>query len=131
MLSLHKVAGLLAEELPDELLIYDTKRHRAHCLNRTSAAVWRVCDGVASARSISDRLQRELGVELEEELILLATRQLKAAGLIEGAFEDPKARPLTKSDARLREASAHTALPLPAVRSIVVPTRPKPPPRSR
>ena len=31
---------LVVEELPDETLVYDLKRHKARCLNRTAALVW-------------------------------------------------------------------------------------------
>src|SRR2546423_15689116 len=37
-------ARLVIQELPDELLVYDLERHRAHSLNRTAALVWRHCD---------------------------------------------------------------------------------------
>ena len=33
--------GLLVQEVPDEVLVYDTASHKAHCLNRTAAVVWR------------------------------------------------------------------------------------------
>jgi hypothetical protein len=32
-----RTAGLVESELPDELLVYDLVRHRAHSLNRTAA----------------------------------------------------------------------------------------------
>src|SRR5690348_5803833 len=35
---------LLLEELPAELLVYDQRSHRAHCLNATAAAVFRQAD---------------------------------------------------------------------------------------
>jgi hypothetical protein len=48
------------QELPDETLVYDLQRNRAHCLNRTAALVWRHCDGQATvadlARSLKDTL---------------------------------------------------------------------------
>ena len=31
---------LVVEELQDETLVYDLKRHKARCLNRTAALVW-------------------------------------------------------------------------------------------
>ena len=39
---------LVVEELSDETLVYDLKRHKANCLNRTAALVWQDCDGQTS-----------------------------------------------------------------------------------
>ena len=44
--------GLITDELPDEILVYDLDRHKAHCLNRTAALVWRQCDGKTSSMNI-------------------------------------------------------------------------------
>jgi hypothetical protein len=35
----------VVEELDGEVLVYDTERDRAHCLNGLAAAVWNACDG--------------------------------------------------------------------------------------
>ena len=44
---------LVVEELPDETLVYDLKRHEAHCLNRTSALAWRRCDGRTTVAEVA------------------------------------------------------------------------------
>ena len=49
-------SGLLIRELPDELLVYDQEQHRAHCLNRTAALVFRHADGT---RTLADRPLRQ------------------------------------------------------------------------
>jgi len=36
---------LVIQDIGDEVLVYDLTRHKAHCLNRTAALVWRKCDG--------------------------------------------------------------------------------------
>ena len=36
-----RTEGLVVTELPDELLVYDLERHRAHCLNPTAALVFK------------------------------------------------------------------------------------------
>jgi hypothetical protein len=49
---------LIVQEVPDEVLVYDLDRHKAHCLNRTSAIVWKHCDGkttVAEAKRLLER----------------------------------------------------------------------------
>ena len=40
---------LVVQELPDEVLVYDLRKHKAHCLNQTAAFVWNHCNGQASA----------------------------------------------------------------------------------
>ena len=45
--------GLVVDDLPDEVLVYDLDRHQAHCLNRTAALVWRHCDGQTTVKEIA------------------------------------------------------------------------------
>ncbi len=44
-LPLARKNELIIQELPEELLVYDLARHKAHCLNKTSAFIWKHCDG--------------------------------------------------------------------------------------
>ena len=37
--------GLVIQEMPDEVLVFDLKTNKAHCLNETAAFVWKACDG--------------------------------------------------------------------------------------
>ncbi len=52
--------GLVVDDLPDEVLVYDLDRHQAHCLNRSAALVWRACDGHSDPAEIARRLTAEL-----------------------------------------------------------------------
>ena len=45
--------GLLVQEMPDELLVYDLVRHKAHCLNQTAAMIWTRCDGKTSVKQMA------------------------------------------------------------------------------
>jgi hypothetical protein len=38
-------AGLVIQDMPDEVLVYDLDTNKAHCLNKSAAFVWRSCDG--------------------------------------------------------------------------------------
>ena len=55
--------ALITKEADGELLVYDEQRDRAHCLNETAAAVWRLCDGHTTvseiAQAIASRQQAE------------------------------------------------------------------------
>ena len=48
--------GIITRELDGELLVYDRTRDRAHCLNKTAAAIWKLCDGATNAPEIAERL---------------------------------------------------------------------------
>ena len=37
--------GLVVQEMPDEVLVYDLDTNKAHCLNGSAALVWKSCDG--------------------------------------------------------------------------------------
>ena len=61
---------VLIEALGDELVVYDLVRHRAHCLNKSAALVWRHCDGKTTIAELAKLLQKELGLpDLDEDLV--------------------------------------------------------------
>lgn len=70
---------LIVERLPEETLVYDLRRHRAHCLNAALAWVWDRCDG----RTSPEELARRLGKPESEEIVRVALSQLSQAGLLE------------------------------------------------
>jgi hypothetical protein len=75
--------GLVIQEMPDELLVYDTENNKAHCLNQTAAFVWKSCDGKRSVTNISDLYGNESGAKISEDLIWLAIDQLTENNLLE------------------------------------------------
>src|SRR6266511_2345300 len=74
--------GLVIQELPDEILVYDLDRHRAHCLNRTAALVWRHCDGQTSVKQMATLLEQELAAPAGEEAVWIALQRLRRAHLL-------------------------------------------------
>ena len=78
---------LVVEELPDETLVYDLKRHKAHCLNRTSSLVWQHCDGQTTTAQVAEMLEEELGLPRDEQIVGLALDRLRRAKLLaDGAY---------------------------------------------
>src|SRR3712207_4559485 len=75
--------GLTVHELPEETLVYDRQRHRAHCLNRTAALVWRQCDGRTSIAQLAENLQRDLQAPVDESVIRVALDELERAHLLQ------------------------------------------------
>jgi hypothetical protein len=110
--------GLVVRELPDEVVVYDLERHRAHCLNRTAAAVFRGADGTRGVGDLGVLLGAGPSQEDREAAVRMALDQLSEAHLLEGAL--PAAEPSRRSV--LRRAGLGAALLLPAVASIVAPT---------
>jgi hypothetical protein len=58
--------GIIIREVDGELLVYDRLRDRAHCLNETAAAVWKLCDGRATASEIAERMTGDGRPETEK-----------------------------------------------------------------
>jgi hypothetical protein len=76
--------GLVVQELAEEVLVYDTERHKAHCLNPMAAAVWRHCDGRTGVAEIARRLQQELSTPVDRAVVFSALAQLGKAQLLTG-----------------------------------------------
>src|ERR1700674_441139 len=73
---LARKAGLVIQELPDEVLVYDLERDRAHCLNQTAAFVWQRCDGRTSTGEIARSLGQEVNAAVDEKVVWFAIDQL-------------------------------------------------------
>ena len=58
--------GLVVQEVPDEVLVYDLDTNKAHCLNKTAAAVWQSCDGKTSVPEIAKFLSSEMGTKVDD-----------------------------------------------------------------
>ncbi len=74
--------GLVVQEMPEEVLIYDLDTNKAHCLNKTAALVWKSCDGNNSVADITKSLENGFGSRVEEDLVWLAIEQLNAKDLL-------------------------------------------------
>ncbi len=73
---------LVVEQLPDETLVYDLKRHRAHCLNCTSSLVWQHCDGRTTTAQVARLLEEKLGLPRDEQIVEFALDRLHRARLL-------------------------------------------------
>lgn len=115
---------LIIQELPEETLVYDLKRHRAYCLNRTAALVWRQCDGHATVADVVRHLRDEMKAPVDEAVVWLALNRLDRAHLL----QKPPARPAEGTAYSRREMIRSLgligglAVVLPAVEAIIAPT---------
>jgi hypothetical protein len=124
-LPLARTAGLLVEEVEDELLVYDQDHDSAHRLNRTAAIVWRHCDGEHDIAALVAVLSAELGEDLaDEDLVRIALDNLSERGLVDGV---PQRAPEETRVSRRRfirrvGTVGVAALALPVVSSLVAPS---------
>jgi hypothetical protein len=112
--------GLVVQHLSDEVLIYDQRRHKGHCLNQTAALVWKHCDGKTSTSEIAHLLEEELNTPVKEEVVWLALEQLGKTHLL--SKQVTLAQPgMTRREVMKRIGLA-AAVALPVVMSITAPT---------
>ena len=114
--------GLLVHELTDELLVYDLKRHKAHCLNKTAALVWNRCDGEKGISEITRLLGQQMGSSVDEDIVRLALDQLERARLLgERPSHATRAGRVSRRQL-IRRMGVAAAVSLPLVVSILAPT---------
>jgi len=114
--------GLIIDELPDEVLVYDLDRHKAHCLNHTAALVWKQCDGRTTPRVIARRLQSEFDETFSEALVWLALRQLNKIHLLEEPVSLPTQFAGMSRREMVRAMGIVAAVSVPLITSIMSPT---------
>jgi hypothetical protein len=111
--------GLVIEEFADEVLVYDLKRHKGHCLNSTAALVWRRCDGRTTVEEVAATLQKELSLPAAEAVVWMALDRLARAQLLMARVTVPESRARRTRRELIRAAGVAFLLPL--VESIVAP----------
>ena len=111
--------GLVVQELPGEVLVYDLARHEAHCLSPLAAAIWRACDGRTTADQIGRQLAAGGAGRLEADVVRLTLDRLAAARLLEGERAGGTRLPPNSRRALLRRAAAIGGL---SVLSLSAPT---------
>ncbi|HEX9917908.1 MAG TPA: PqqD family protein [Pyrinomonadaceae bacterium] len=121
---LARERDLIVEDLKDETLVYDLQSHRAHCLNRSAALVWKQCDGRRSVAEIAGNLRREFHANADDEVtVRFALEQLTKFKLLEEHTRQPASikSGLTRRE-MVRRLGLAAAVSIPLVTSIVAPT---------
>jgi hypothetical protein len=111
---------LTIRDLPDETLVYDLERHKAHCLNATAALVWKHCDGKTPLEKLAQILQEAQNVPAPEAAVSLALEQLNRRHLLEQTME-PISGPQRLSRREALKKVVATAVALPLVMTISAP----------
>jgi coenzyme PQQ synthesis protein D (PqqD) len=114
--------GLVVQELSDEVLVYDRKRNKAHCLNQTAALVWSHCDGKSSVAEMARAIARETNAPVDEDLIWLGVEQLSDTHLLQQSASMPEPKAGLSRREVIRRIGLTAAVALPVVTSIVAPS---------
>lgn len=119
-LPIARNEGLVIQEMPDEILVYDLETNKAHCLNETAAFVWKACDGRNSIADITKLFGEQSKAIVQEDLIWLAIEQLSENNLLEkelkANFDGHSRRDIIK------KIGLAAVIALPIVSSLVAPT---------
>nr|MDQ3374378.1 PqqD family protein [Acidobacteriota bacterium] len=113
-------AGLVLQEMPDELLVYDLDTNKAHCLNQTSAFVWKACNGKNTVGDISRLFGTDAGNSVPEDLVWLAIDQLSQNNLLENKIS-PKLNGQTRREV-IKKIGLASVIALPLVASLAAPS---------
>lgn len=70
-------------EVGGETMVYDRRRHRAHCLEPVAAEVWRLWDGRSDPEAIARRASQTLERDVDADAVRIALGRLERAELIE------------------------------------------------
>lgn len=115
--------GLIIEDLPTEVLVYDSARDKAHCLNQTAALVWKYCDGKTTVSKIARQLERDLNAaKVDEKMVWYALDQLSRDHLLEESFVPPSLLGGLTRRQMVRTLGIAAVIAVPVVTSIIVPT---------
>ncbi len=112
--------GLVIQEMPDEVLVFDTETNKAHCLNETAAFVWKSCNGTNSVADITQSFGNQSGKPVDENLVWLAIDQLNENNLLaenlQANFNGQSRREVIK------KIGLAAVIALPIVSSLVAPS---------
>lgn len=113
--------GLVIRECPDEVLVYDLDRDRAHCLNETAAFVWQRCDGRTTTREIARSLGETVNASVDENVVWFAIDQLRRNHLMTKTPVPPQLAGMNRRE-MVRALGLAAIVAVPVVTSIVAPT---------
>jgi len=112
-------SGLVVQEVPDELLVYDLDSNKAHCLNQSAAMVWRSCNGDNSVAEIAELVGQQAGSGVTEDFVWLAIDQLSENNLLEKEVAvDLKG--LSRREA-IKKIGMASVIAVPVIASLVAP----------
>ena len=112
---------LVVQELPDEVLVYDLKQHKAHSLNPTAAFIWNRCDGQTTASEIASLMEKEWRTPVSEDAVWYALNKLSKADLLQERIILPEAKAGMSRRSAVQRLGLGALMAVPVVMSIVTP----------
>ena len=118
---------LTSKELLDEIILYDDRTYKAHCLNRTAAAVWRLCDGNHSVADIAKAVVpgSESDPNAAGSVVWAALKQLGKSGLLVNSLPSHSSLPTLSRRELVLRLGVGTVIAIPAARSALVAAAPQ------
>src|ERR1700730_11107168 len=117
-----KRRNAIVRQLSDEFLVYDKETNKAHCLNRTAADVWSLCDGKNTVAQIVRTLENKSKSPVGEKIVWIALGQLHKSGLLLNRIPSQSEKNLLSRREMVRKMGVTATIALPVVASILVPT---------
>ena len=116
-------AGIVVRTLKDEVLIYDTEQHQAHCLNKNAAVIWEHCDGTQTVEKLSCLLNLGDGVSehQKEQIVWIALDQLEHAHLLSEPVSKPQVVKEVTRRKLMRALGIAALISVPVVSTIFAP----------
>lgn len=114
--------GLVIQRLPDEVLVYDLDRDKAHCLNQTAALVWEHCNGRATTTDIARSVGRKLDAPVDEKVVWFALDQLRRNHLLDQPTVFPASMAGINRRQMVRALGIAAVVAVPVVTSIIAPS---------
>jgi hypothetical protein len=112
-------SGLVIQDVPEEVLVYDMDTNKAHCLNKTAAMVWKSCDGSRTVPQIAEHVGSLAGEKVTDDFVWLAIDQLNASDLLEKGVS-PEFNGLSRRDV-IKRIGLTSMVALPVIASLVAP----------
>jgi hypothetical protein len=111
--------SLVVQELNNEVLVYDLKTNKAHCLNESAAIVWKHCDGKNTISEIAEQFISQAGNKVDDNFIWLAIDQLNELDLLEQNMK-PDFKGQTRREV-IKKIGLASVVALPIIASLVAP----------
>ncbi len=111
--------GIVVQEMPDEVLVYDLDSNKAHCLNQSAAFVWKSCDGSNTVGDIVRQFESNGGGKVTEDFVWLAIDQLNENGLLQNEVA-PRFQGQSRRQV-LKTIGLASMVALPVIASLVAP----------
>ena len=111
--------GIVIQEVPDEVLVYDLDTNKAHCLNQTAALIWKSCDGSKSVSDIAKHVESLAGGRISDDFVWLAIDQLNENNLLEQEVQ-ANFNGLSRHDV-IKKIGLTSMIAIPVIASLVAP----------